>query len=150
MQDDDPAEPTTGWSYCGQKTQFRQLPIGAVFATDRETESSMSLFRGQPGAQRYVKVGNRKYRLTDGQPGDYAVGTVLMAVWQPCAQPGRYSPREGLRVWRDEYARLSDELTLFREFGGTDINYSAFLRQYRDIAAARMASYARELLAELS
>jgi hypothetical protein len=125
--------------------QFRDLPIGAVFVMDRGIETGLSFGLNEPGFRRYVKIGVRKYRAVANATPTYTVGTVHAKVWQPNAQPGEYSPMAGLRVWFDEYNRLADELRIFREVGGTDINYPERLRHARDIAAARLAGYAGQV-----
>ncbi|MGH3989110.1 MAG: hypothetical protein ACRDTZ_17640 [Pseudonocardiaceae bacterium] len=65
---------------------------------------------------------------------------------QPRAQPDSYMPHDGLRVWLDEYERCVREIDIFRECGGTDINYQENLRWARDAAAARLAGYAARVL----
>jgi hypothetical protein len=124
--------------------KFRDLPTGAVFVMDRGTETGLS---NLSGVYRYVKIAPRRYREV-GSGLAYLIGSVHVEVWQPCAQPGEYSPTDGLQVWLAEYDRLVEELQIFRGVDGADdINYPEKLRRSRDEAAARLAGYAKLVLA---
>lgn len=123
--------------------RFRDLEIGAVFLMEHGGTDL-----------RCVKLAHRKYRVITDQPTSTTVTaqSILTVVTQPsAAEPADYAPFDGLRVWHDEVIRLSAEIAIYyvvtRSLGdSSNPNYADRLRRERDIAAARLAAYAGQVL----
>lgn len=143
--------------------KFRDLPIGAVFVGPEfwdNADGSGSV--SKPGTVRRVKVSPRGHKpLGSNERPELVPGFgAYLVVFQPRLQPGPFGPLMGLRVWIDEYKRLSGELEIYRDYANAratarrnahtvDTNYPDWLHHELDCAAARVVAYGEQLANEL-